>query len=222
MSHAHTTSRRKFVQAAALGTAALALAPRLSSTASAAGSEPVSTDGTEDPIFMSATKLAGLIRTKKISSVEATKAYLARIAAVNGKINAVVTLVSDRALLEAGEADAALAKGNLKGPLHGVPFTIKDSLETSGILSTTGTLGRKNYVPGKDATVVARVRAAGAILLGKTNTPEFTLGGGDRGTYNLVFGQTLNPYNLAHTPRGSSGGAAAIVSSGGSAFDIGS
>src|SRR2546423_1319958 len=99
----HPTSRRKFVQAAALGTAALALAPTFNSSAKAAP-DSVSTDSAEDPIFMSATKLAGLIRTKKISSVEATKAYLARIAAVNGKINAVVTLVSDRALLEAGEA----------------------------------------------------------------------------------------------------------------------
>lgn len=171
---------------------------------------------------MSAAKLARWIREKKISSVEATKAYLARIEAVNPKLNAVVTLVAERALLEAADADAALAAGKPKGPLHGVPFTIKDSLETAGVLSTTGTVGRRNYIPGTDATVVARVRQAGAILIGKTNTPEFTLGGGERGTYNLLFGQTYNPYNLAHTPRGSSGGAGAIVAAGGAAFDIGS
>jgi len=215
------TSRRSFLRTAALGTAAVAVASRFVTTARAA-TAPVSTDPATEITAMSATKLAGLIREKKVSAVEAAKAYLARIDAVNSKINAVVMLCAERALLEAREADAALAKGKILGPLHGVPFTIKDSLETEGIVSTTGTVGRKNYVPGKDATVVARVRAAGAILLGKTNTPEFTLGGGDRGTYNLVYGQTYNPYNLAHTPRGSSGGAAAIVSSGGSAFDIGS
>ena len=215
------SSRRSFLRTAALGTAAITIAPRFLTSARAATSS-VSTDPASEIIYMSAVKLAGLIRDKKVSSVEATKAYLARIEAVNGKINAVVALCAERALLEAKDADAALAKGKSLGPLHGVPFTIKDSLETEGVVSTTGTVGRKNYIPGKDATVVARVRAAGAILLGKTNTPEFTLGGGDRGTYNLVYGQTYNPYNLAHTPRGSSGGAGAIVSSGGSAFDIGS
>jgi amidase len=214
-------SRRAFLKTAAVGAAAIAVSSRLGSPSARAAS-PASTDPTTDILYMSATKLAGLIREKKVSAVEATKAYLARIDAVNGKLNAVVALCAERALLEAKEADAALAKGKLLGPLHGVPFTIKDSLETEGVLSTTGTLGRANYIPGKDATVVARCRAAGAILLGKSNTPEFTLGGGDRGTYNLVYGQTYNPYNLAHTPRGSSGGAGAIVAAGGAAFDIGS
>ena len=114
------------------------------------------------------------------------------------------------------------AAGKVLGPLHGVPFTIKDSFDTEGVLSTGGTLGRKGYIPGKDATVVARVRKAGGILLGKTNTPEFTLGGGARGTYNLIFGQTHNAYNPGYTPSGSSGGAGAIVAAAGSYFDIGS
>lgn len=213
-------SRRRFIRQTALGAAAVGLGARLLSPRLFASS--AATDTPTELIYLSAVQLAALIRAKKVSAVEAVKACLARIEAVNPKLNAVVTLCAERALLEAKEADAALAKGRVLGPLHGVPFTIKDSLETEGVLSTTGTLGRKNYVPGKDATVVARVRAAGAILLGKTNTPEFTLGGGDRGTYNLVFGQTYNPYNLAHTPRGSSGGAGAIVAAGGSAFDIGS
>ncbi len=103
-----------------------------------------------------------------------------------------------------------------------MPFTAKDSFDTEGVVTTGGTLGRKDYVPGKDATLVARVRAAGAILLGKTNTPEFTLGGGGRGTVNLVYGLTKNPYNLNYQPSGSSGGAGAIVAAYGSAFDLGS
>src|SRR4030095_4107876 len=127
-----------------------------------------------------------------------------------------------RALAEAESADAMLAQGRSMGPLHGVPMTIKDSFDTVGIVSTGGTLGRQTYVPGKDATVVARVRAAGAILLGKSNTPEFTLGGGGRGTYNLVYGQTYNPYNIAYNPAGSSGGGRASVAAGGACFDRGS
>ena len=112
-----------------------------------------------------------------------------------------------------------LAKGQTKGPLHGVPITIKDSFDTAGIVSTGGTLGRKDFIPPRDATVVARVRAAGAILLGKTNTPEFTL---SFVTDNLIYGATRNPYNLEYQPSGSSGGAAAIVAAGGAAFEIGS
>lgn len=170
----------------------------------------------------SAAHVAKMIREKQISAVDVVNMCYARIDAVNPKINAVVAMCKERALAEAREADAMLAAGQTKGPLHGVPFTVKDSFDTAGVVSTGGTLGRKDYVPGKDATVVARVRAAGAILLGKTNTPEFTLGGGARGTYNLVYGQTFNPYNTAYSPAGSSGGAGAIVAAGGAFFDIGS
>jgi len=206
-------SRRNFVRGAAAGTAllcakysprALALVPQ------------------DEFLTWSATQVAGLIRNKQLSAVEVVKLCYARIDAVNPKLNAVVAMCRERALAEAQEADAMLAAGNLRGPLHGVPFTVKDSFDTAGVVSTGGTLGRKNYVPGRDATVVARVRAAGAILLGKTNTPEFTLGGGARGTYNLVYGQTLNPYNTQYSPAGSSGGAGSIVAAGGAFFDIGS
>ena len=171
---------------------------------------------------MSTAQLAGLIQQKKISAVDAVNLCSARIDEVNPKLKAVFAMCRERGLAEAQEADAMLAAGKSKGPLHGVPFTVKDSFDTAGVVSTGGTLGRKNYVPGKDATVVARVRAAGAILLGKTNTPEFTLGGGARGTYNLVYGQTYNPYNTLYSPAGSSGGAGAIVAAGGAFFDIGS
>jgi amidase len=170
----------------------------------------------------SATELGRLIREKKVSSVEVVEAYLKQIEAVNPRINAVVALCGDRAKAEAKAADERLARGEVLGPLHGVPFTIKDSLETEGVVSTAGSLGLKAFIPSKDATVVGRLRKGGAILLGKSNTPEFTLGGGTRGTYNLVYGQTNNPYNTAHSPRGSSGGAGAIVAACGSPFDIGS
>ncbi len=173
-------------------------------------------------LFVSAVRQAQLIKDKQISSVELVKMHLAAIEKINPKINALVTLCSERALQEAAEADAALAKGQIKGPLHGVPFSIKDSLMCAGVVSTAGTVGYKKNIPALDATAVARVRAAGGILLGKSNTPEFTLGGGGRGTYNLLFGQTRNPYNLDHHPNGSSGGAGAAVSAGIAAFDIGS
>ena len=162
-----------------------------------------------DVLAASTVQVARLLREGKVSAVELVEKCYARIDAVNPKINAVVATCRERALAEADEADAALAKGKSKGPLHGVPFTVKDSFDTAGVVSTGGTLGRKDYVPGKDATVVARARAAGAILLGKTNTPEFTLGGGGRGTVNLVHGLTKNPYNVDYQPSGSSGGAGA-------------
>jgi amidase len=176
----------------------------------------------DDPgqlIYLSAASLAQRIREKKVSAQEAVKVYLARIARVNPQLNAVVQLCAERAQMEAKAADALLAKGKTKGPLHGVPMTIKDSFDTAGVVSAGGTLGRKDYVPPQDATVVARARAAGAILLGKTNTPEFTL---SFVTDNLIYGATKNPYQLDYQPSGSSGGAAALVASGGAAFDIGS
>lgn len=139
-------------------------------------------DSGDDPLFMSAAKLARLIRVKQLSATEVVKMHIARIEATSPKINAVVATCFERALFEAGEADEALAKGKQVGPLHGVPMTIKDSFDTQGVVSTGGTLGRKTFIPGADATVVARARAAGAILLGKTNTPEFTLGIGSRNT----------------------------------------
>ena len=163
-------SRRAFLRTAGYGTAAAFVASSMISRLKAADASSAnylsSSDKMDDPLFMSATKLAGLIRAKKISSVEAVNLCYKRIDAVNGKINAVVAFCRERALAEARDADQALAKGQLKGALHGVPMTIKDSFDSEGVLSTGGTLGRKDYIPGKDATVLARARAAGAILLG--------------------------------------------------------
>jgi amidase len=172
------------------------------------------------PIYFSSTRaLASALQRRELSSEEVVRACLERISAVNGELNAVVQIVADQAIARSREADAASARGETWGPLHGVPMTIKDSFDTAGIISTGGTKGRVAFVPEQDATVVARLGRAGAILLGKTNTPEFTLG---FETDNLVYGRTNNPYNLSRTPGGSSGGAAAIVAAGGSPFDIGS
>jgi amidase len=168
--------------------------------------------------FRSATELAELIRRREVTSAEAVEACLARIEAVNPAINAVVAFAPD-ARVRARDADARLARGERSGPLHGVPFTIKDSLDTEGVVTTAGTAGWRTRVPGRDATVVARLRAAGGILLGKTNTPEFTW---SDETDNDVYGRTSNPYATDRTPGGSSGGPGAIVAAGGSPFDIGS
>ena len=172
----------------------------------------------EDLLFSSATSIAQAIQAREVSAVELVEAHLLQIDEVNPKLNAVVKLAGDRVMAEARAADEALARGESLGAFHGVPITIKDSHDTEGIVSTGGTLGRKDFVPDADATAVARMRAAGAIVLGKTNTPEFTL---SFETDNLVYGQTNNPYGLDRTPGGSSGGAGAIIAAGGSAMDLG-
>jgi amidase len=172
----------------------------------------------DNPTYASAAALARAIRNKEVSSEEVVNAHLQRIEAVNPRLNAVVQIVAAEALGQARAADAALASGTVRGPLHGVPMTIKDCLDTAGVISTGGTTGRATFVPDHDATVVARLRAAGAILLGKTNTPELTLA---YETDNLIYGRTNNPHDLSRTSGGSSGGAA-IVAAGGSPFDIGS
>ncbi|MCD8535377.1 MAG: amidase [Verrucomicrobia bacterium] len=219
-----SVSRRDFlVRSTRYGTVA-ALSASAATGAFLKSSTPVSAQSSATSIVeMSMTEMSRMIRSGHISSKEAVEVIaFDQIAKVNDKINAVVQTCRERAVMEAKAADAARSRGQSLGPLHGIPFTIKDSLETQGVISTAGTLGLKDYVPEQDATVVARLRKAGAILIGKTNTPEFTLGGATRGTWNLVYGQTNNPYNLAHTPRGSSGGAGAIVAACGAPFDIGS
>jgi amidase len=192
--------------------------------AAASAAQAASTDSSDEPTWMSATKLAQLIRAKEYSASEAVEAYIARQIEVNDRLNAVVMNSFARARVEARELDARAARGDFAGALHGVPMTIKDSIDTEGVITTGATYGRQQYVPSKDATVVARLRAAGAILLGKTNTPEFTLGGlaGISTASNLLYGSSHNPYDLSRSTAGSSGGAGAIVAAGGAAFDIGS
>ena len=169
-------------------------------------------------IYQPLTALIRGIRTKEISSVELVNAYIRRIESVNPKLNAVVQFLPEQALAEAQKADLALARGRSLGVLQGIPMTIKDSLDTAGVITTGGTDGRAHFIPEHDATVVSRLKRAGAILLGKTNTPELTL---HLETENLVYGRTNNPYHLERIPGGSSGGASAIIASGGSPFDLG-
>lgn len=171
----------------------------------------------EELIYASATALAHAIRDKQVSSQEVVAAFLKRIEAVNPQLNAIVQLTADEALAQARQADAALARKEITGPLHGVPMTIKDQFDTVGVISTAGTKGRAAFVPQQDATAVARLRAAGAIMLGKTNLPEFAVA---FETDNLVYGRTNNPYDLARTPGGSSGGEAAIIAAGGSPLGL--
>jgi amidase len=172
----------------------------------------------DELVYTSATLLAQAIRDKRVSSHEVVEAYIHRIEAVNPQLNAVVQLTADTAITQARQADVALARGEIKGPLHGVPITVKDSFDTEGIISTAGTKGRASYVPQQDATAVARMRAAGAILLGKTNLPELSLA---YESNNLIYGRTNNPYDLSRTPGGSSGGESAIIAAGGSPLGLG-
>jgi len=159
------------------------------------------------------------LRRGKLSSVELVQASWAVIDRTHAQVRALVAERREASLAEARAADARRADGQAVGPLCGIPMTIKDSFDTCDLPSTWGTLGRAGFVPERDATVVRRLRGAGAILLGKTNTPELTLA---FQTSNRLFGATRNPYSLEHTPGGSSGGSAAMVAVGGSSFDIGS
>jgi amidase len=171
----------------------------------------------EELLSVSATMLAHAIRDKQVSSQEVIEVFLKRIEEVNPRLNAVVQLTAEEALAQARQADTALARKEILGPLHGVPMTIKDQFDTSGVISTAGTRGRATFVPQQDATAVARLRAAGAIMLGKTNLPEFAVA---FEADNLVYGRTNNPYDLLRTPGGSSGGEAAIIASAGSPLGL--
>src|ERR1700723_82205 len=169
--------------------------------------------------YRDATALAALIRTKQFSSREVVQAHLDRIEAVNPKINAVVTLMAEQALPSADAADKAVATGAPLGPLHGVPFSIKDSLDTAGVLTQRGSKLFAGNIPDRDATSVARFKAAGGIALMKTNLPEFSAW---TETDNRVTGRTNNPWNLGRTPGGSSGGESAAIAAGMSPIGIGS
>ena len=164
-----------------------------------------------DLCFTPATELHRLYRARKTSPLEVMQAVLGRVDAVNPTLNAIVTLARESALKEAKAATAALKKGKKLGPLHGVPVTIKDLTHTKGIRTTWGSKVFEHYVPTEDSLIVERLRSAGAIVLGKTNTPEFGAGGN---TFNAVFGPTRNPWNPALTCGGSSGGAGVALATG--------
>lgn len=158
-----------------------------------------------------AVELARLLRSRSLSAAELLTATLARIEDVNPSLNAIVTLAADQAAARAAELDGMAARGEFAGPLHGMPIAIKDLAETDGIRTTYGSPLFTSNVPDFDAPHVALLKRAGAVVLGKTNTPEF--GAGSQ-TFNAVFGATRNPWDTRLTPGGSSGGAAAAVASG--------
>jgi amidase len=173
----------------------------------------------EEILSASALSLGRAIRARRVSSAEVVDAYLQRIDQVNPAINAVVQRVDERARAEARAADDALGRGKTGGPFHGVPFTVKDIFDVAGVVSAAGLEERADYVPERDAVVVTRMRAAGAILLGKTNCPPW---GAGSFTENPLYGVTRNPYDLDRSPSGSSGGEAAAIAAGASPLGLGS
>ena len=171
-----------------------------------------------DLTFESALSLAAAIRSKQISCAEVMDAHLEQIERTNAPLNAVVQVFADTARQQASAADEDLARGNTSGPFHGVPMTVKDAWELAGAPSTGGTIGRSHYIPDRDATVIARMRSAGAIPIGMTNVPEMSFA---FESDNLIYGRTSNPWNLGRTAGGSGGGGAAAIASGMSPIEIG-
>src|SRR5262245_52908386 len=162
--------------------------------------------------FKDAVELARMIRAREVSASEVMTAFLSQIERVNPKVNAVCSFIGEEAALNAAKiADEKLAKGEPVGPLHGLPHAVKDLALTEGIRTTFGSRIYKDFIPGEDALFVERLKQAGAIIIGKTNTPEF--GAGSQ-TFNEVFGATRNPYDLSKTCGGSSGGAAVALACG--------
>ncbi len=197
-----TLTRRRF--AATLTAGLTAAAGRPVSLGAQAAAPPSASELCE----MTAVELASRLARKQVSAREVMTAHLAQIARVNGQVNAVVTLVAEQAMAAAAKADETIVRTGPVGVLHGLPTAHKDLVETAGIRTTQGSRFYQDHVPTRDALIVRRMHAAGALTLGKTNTPEF--GAGSQ-TFNEVFGATRNPYDVTKTCGGSSGGAAASV-----------
>src|SRR5882672_9958733 len=169
-------------------------------------------------VWLGAVALGRLIRSGEVTAVRAARAYLNRIERLNPSLEAYVTITEDRALSEAASADAEIAAGAWRGPLHGVPYCLKDIVQTAGIRTTAGSSILTDWVPTEEATVVTRLVEAGAVLLGKVNTHEFAFGA----TTQTVQAKTKNPWDLSRSPAGSSGGSGAALAAGLAAFSIGS
>src|SRR5271156_5573261 len=186
-----------------------ALSAAIGDSATATGRNTATPNSGDEICFMRAVDMVDAIRTRKLSAREVMQAHLKQIARVNARVNAMVTMVSEEQLMaQAAAADEALANGKWLGPLHGLPVAVKDLHETHGIRTTYGSPLHKNNVPDFDCRVVQREKEAGAIVLGKTNVPEFGLGSQ---TFNPVFGPTHNPYDVTKTCGGSTGGGAVAV-----------
>ena len=205
-------TRRAFGQTLGIAAVAASTLPGLAGTVSAQSGTPRPTAAASDQLCdLSAIELVARIRRKDLSAREVMTAHLARIERVNPRVNAIVTLVAERAMANAARADELTARGGTLGVLHGLPVAHKDLVDTAGIRTTRGSPFYRDNVPTRDALIVTRIRAAGAITCGKTNTPE--LGAGSQ-TFNSVFGATRNPYDVTKTCGGSSGGAAVALSCG--------
>ena len=173
----------------------------------------------DDIAFKTATELAAMIQAKEVGSAELLDGYLERVRRFNPKLNAIIAMDEAGARQRAEAADAALAKGEVWGPLHGVPMTIKESYDVAGMPSTWGNPPLKDNVPSEDALSVQRLKAAGVVLFGKTNVP---LNLADFQSYNDIYGVTNNPWNVERVPGGSSGGSAAALAAGMTGFESGS
>jgi len=197
-------SRRSFLKAALAGTAIpLTKAPQRTSS--------VSRSQGDDLTELTIREAADLVHKKKLSPVELTTACLARIGQVNPTLNAFITVTTESALQQAREAEAEVIRGKWRGLLHGIPIALKDLFDTAGVRTTAGSAVFKDRIPAEDAEVVRRLKAAGAVLLGKTNMQEFAFGGASITSY---FGAVHNPWELSHIAGGSSGGSAAALAAG--------
>ena len=204
-------NRRSFVKTAVSAIAAAPLLGRISRSSAAASKF--------DPAFGTAGQAVHAIRSGVISSRELTEHTFRRISQHNPKVNAFVTLIEEQAMARAREADEALAAGKAWGPLHGLPIVIKDSFSTAGVRTTSGSKKFENRIPREDAVAVARLKRAGAIIIGKTNLPEFAR---DNQTHNQVAGTTNNPWDPRRTSGGSTGGGAAALAAGFGFLELGS
>src|SRR5437763_229119 len=200
-------SRRSFLKCALAGAAGIVMGKLIKQTAFAntgSGHSP----GISEVTQLSLSEASELIRSRRISPVELTQACLSGIDRLNGKLNAFITVTADAALEQARAAEGEIQRGNWKGPLHGVPIALKDLIDTAGVRSTAASGVFKDRIPAQDAEVVRRLKAAGAVLLGKLNLHEFAYGGSSTVSY---FGPVHNPWDLARSSGGSSGGSAAAV-----------
>jgi aspartyl-tRNA(Asn)/glutamyl-tRNA(Gln) amidotransferase subunit A len=195
----HFYSRRDFLKTASLASGALAFS-----------NNPFSQDDTAYT-YMSISELSGLIRNRKVSPVTVTQACLKRIAQIDSKLNAFITVTGEQALKEARIAETEIRKGKWKGPLHGIPIALKDNIDTEGILTTAASGVYKNRIPTEDAELVIKLKKAGAIIIGKNNLHEFALGTTSQISF---FGAVRNPWNTDYIPGGSSGGSGAAVAAG--------
>src|SRR5829696_5999285 len=179
----------------------------------------VSSLAPDDFAWLPSTDQLAALNAKEVSSAELVNLYVSRIEEHNTPLNAIVTIDADAARRAAADADAARARGDALGPLHGLPITVKDSYETAGMRTVCGMPALADYVPTQDAEAIARLRRAGAIILAKTNMPT---GNADVQASNPVFGRTNNPWDLSRTSGGSAGGGAAAAAAGLTSFDFGS